>query len=73
MVAPATQPLIDPLSDREMEILRYLNSYMSSTEIAQELSVSPHTVRFHTKNIYSKLGVHRRAEAIEKAKALALL
>jgi LuxR family maltose regulon positive regulatory protein len=67
------QPLLDPLSDRELEILRLLTTHLTGTEIASELSISANTVRFHTKNIYSKLGVHSRAEAVERAWALALL
>ncbi len=72
-VFPSKQPLIDPLSDRELEILRLLTTHLTGTEIATELSISANTVRFHTKNIYSKLGVHSRAEAVERAWALALL
>jgi LuxR family maltose regulon positive regulatory protein len=51
------------LTEREREILKYLNAGMSRNEIAQLLSVSQNTVKSHLKNIYSKLGVHTRAEA----------
>jgi LuxR family maltose regulon positive regulatory protein len=64
--------LIEPLSQREREVLRLLNSYLSSTEIAAELYISTYTVRSHIKNIYSKLNVHNRREAIERAKELDL-
>lgn len=51
------------LSEREREILRLLNTGMSRYEISERLSVSENTVKTHLKNIYSKLGVHTRAEA----------
>ncbi len=69
----SAQSLVEPLSSRELEILRLLTTHMTSTEIANELHISANTVRFHTKNIYSKLGVHSRNEAVEQARALALL
>lgn len=53
------------LSEREREILRYLNNGMSRYEIAERLSLSENTVKTHLKNIYSKLGVHTRAEAFQ--------
>jgi LuxR family maltose regulon positive regulatory protein len=70
---PRTQPLIEPLSERELEVLRLLTTHLSSTEIAEELFISVNTVRFHIKNIYSKLNVHRRADAVRRAKELELL
>lgn len=63
----------DPLSERETEVLRLLNTYLSSTEIAQELNISVNTVRFHIKNIYSKLQVNRRADAVHQAKLIGIL
>jgi LuxR family maltose regulon positive regulatory protein len=63
----------EPLSDREIEVLRFLATPLTSTEIAQELYLSPNTVRFHIKNIYSKLGVHQRAEAVERARDFGLI
>jgi len=63
----------EPLSDRELEILRFLNTQLSSTEIARELSISANTVRFHIKNIYGKLSVNRRADAVQQAKELGIL
>jgi LuxR family maltose regulon positive regulatory protein len=65
--------LIEPLSDRELQILRLLDTYLTSTEIAEQLYISVNTVRFHTKNIYTKLSVHSRGDAVERAKELALL
>jgi ATP/maltotriose-dependent transcriptional regulator MalT len=65
--------LIEPLSERELQVLRLLNSSLTSTEIGQELYVSQNTVRTHLRNIYSKLGVHGRLEAIQKAKESGLI
>jgi LuxR family transcriptional regulator, maltose regulon positive regulatory protein len=67
------QPLIEPLSGSELRVLRYLPTHLSAPEIAAELSVSPATVRTHLRNLYLKLGVHSRAEAVERARALLLL
>ena len=63
----------EPLSQREREVLRFLSGTLSADEIADELFVSVHTVRSHLKSIYSKLDVHSRLEAVEKAKELKLL
>jgi len=65
--------LIEPLSDREMDVLRLLDSSLSTAEIAEALFVSVHTVRSHLKNIYSKLDVHSRYEAVARAKGISLL
>jgi LuxR family maltose regulon positive regulatory protein len=54
-------------------VLRYLPSNLSAPEIGNELILSPHTVKTHMRNIYAKLGVHRRAEAVERARELGLL
>ena len=68
-----SQPLIEPLTERELQVLRMLNTTLSGPEIAEELVISPSTYRSHTKNIYSKLGVHSRAEAIARAQDLNLM
>jgi len=65
--------MMEPLSDRELEVLRFLNTQLSSTEIARELAISSNTVRFHIKNIYGKLSVNRRADAVKQAKELGVL
>ncbi|MCX6036059.1 MAG: LuxR C-terminal-related transcriptional regulator [Chloroflexi bacterium] len=72
-MAPVSETLIEPLSERELEVLQHLNSYLSTPEIADELIVSANTVRTHIKNIYGKLGVHGRSGAVRRAKELALL
>ena len=64
---------MEPLSDTELRVLRYLPTNLTSLEIARELSVSPNTVRAHVKSLYAKLGAHRRAEAVTRARDLGLL
>lgn len=64
--------LLDPLSDREVEVLRLLVTNLTTTEIAEELYVSVSTIRSHIKNIYSKLNAHSRHEAVTKAIELKL-
>ncbi len=63
---------IEPLSERELEVLKLLRSDLSGPEIAQQLIVSLNTLRTHTKNIYYKLGVNNRRAAIRRAEELDL-
>ena len=72
-VALTRVELLEPLSPREQAVLRYLPTMMSNTEIAGELFVSGNTVKTHLKSIYRKLGVTRRRDAVERARALELL
>jgi LuxR family maltose regulon positive regulatory protein len=65
--------LTEPLSESEIRVLRYLPTHLSAPEIASELYVSTSTVKTHLRNLYAKLGAHRRAEAVECARALGLL
>ncbi len=67
------QRLVDPLSARERDVLRLLASDLDGPAIARELVVSLNTVRTHTKNIYAKLGVNSRREAVTRARELDLL
>jgi len=67
------QPLIEPLSERELEVLRLLESELAGPDIARQLTVSLPTVRTHTSNIYSKLGVSNRRAAVRRAGELGLL
>lgn len=67
------RPLVDPLSERELEVLRLLQGDLDGPDIARELFVSLNTVRTHTKNIYAKLGVNSRRAAVRRAAELALL
>ena len=65
--------LLEPLSEREMQVLRLLNSRLSVPEIAEEIHLSPTTVRTHVQHIYQKLDVHGRIEALQRAEELGLL
>ncbi len=69
----AAQGLIEPLSERELEVLRLLGSDLDGPGIARELVVSLNTVRTHTKNVYAKLGVNSRRAAVTRAAELGLL
>ncbi len=69
---PTRHPLVDPLTDRERDVLRLLRTDLSGPEIAAELVVSLNTVRTHTKNIFSKLGVTNRRAAVRRAEELGL-
>jgi len=69
----ATSQLVDPLTEREQTVLRYLASTLSTIEIAAELYVSPNTVKTHTKSIYRKLETIRRRDAVNRARQLGLL
>ncbi len=64
---------VEPLSERELEILRLFKTELSGPEIACELMISLSTVRTHTKNIYGKLGAHNRRQAVARAENLGLL
>lgn len=70
---PVNQPLVEPLSDRELDVLQRLGGEMSGPEIAETLMISLNTLRTHTKNIYSKLGVNSRRAAVSQAQELGLL
>jgi LuxR family maltose regulon positive regulatory protein len=70
---PAATTLIEPLSERELEVLRLLKTELSGPEIARELTIALPTLRFHTRNIYGKLGVHNRIQAVTRAETLGLL
>ncbi len=70
---PLAAVLIDPLSEREREILRLIAAGLSTHEIADELVIVVGTVRNHIKHIYSKLDAHSRLQAVEHARTLNLL
>ena len=71
--SPVRQALIDPLSERELDVLRLLGTDLDGPDIARELTVSLNTVRTHTKNIYAKLAVTSRRAAVRRAQELDLL
>jgi LuxR family maltose regulon positive regulatory protein len=70
---PDRQNLVEPLSERELDVLRLLATDLTGPEIAHELMVSLNTMRTHTKNIYTKLGVNNRRAAVRRAEELDLL
>jgi LuxR family maltose regulon positive regulatory protein len=67
------EPLQEPLSESELRVLRYLPTNLRSPEIASELFVSLNTIRTHLRNVYAKLGVHSRTDAVKRARELGLL
>ena len=67
------EALVEPLSGRELEILALIAAGNKNQEIADQLFISLNTVRYHTKNLYGKLGVNRRTQAVAKAQELALI
>ena len=67
------RPPVEPLSGSELRVLRYLPTNLTTPEIAAELYVSHNTVKTHVRNLYIKLGTHRRAEAVRTARDLGLL
>lgn len=56
-----------PISEREKEVLYLYSKGLTYSQIANEIAISPSTVRKHTENIYKKLGVHNKMEAVQKA------
>lgn len=70
---PPARPLIDPLTERELTILGYLESHLTFPEIADELYISRHTVKTHVARIYRKLAVTGRSAAVTTARRLELI
>jgi len=71
--ARVDQGLVDPLSPRELDVLRLLGTHLDGPDIARQLFVSLNTVRTHTKNIYAKLGVNNRRSAVRRGEELDLM
>jgi LuxR family transcriptional regulator, maltose regulon positive regulatory protein len=71
--SPTGEGLIEPLSEREVEVLALLAEGLTYGEAAERLVVSLNTVRYHVKSVYGKLGVEKRVQAIETARRLGLL
>jgi DNA-binding CsgD family transcriptional regulator len=69
----AEKPLIEPLASRELEILSYLAENRSNREIADALVLSLNTVKWYARQIYGKLGVANRRQAVARARVLGLL
>jgi len=72
-VEPAGHEPPEPLSERELAVLRFLPTNLSAGEIGSELLLSVHTVKTHMRKLYAKLDVHTRAEAVQRGRALGLL
>jgi LuxR family maltose regulon positive regulatory protein len=76
-VPPKTQvpksELVEPLSEREIEVLQLIAEGLTNQEVASHLYLAPSTIKVHTRNIYSKLGAHHRADAVAKARAFGIL
>jgi len=71
--APTTPDMVEPLSNRELEVLRLIDAGLSNQQIAEQLSVAASTVKTHINNIYGKLGVETRVQALNRARELGLL
>ena len=71
--SPASSSLIEPLSQRELEVLRLFKTELSGPEIARELVIGLSTVRTHTKSIFSKLNVNNRRAAVKRATEIGLI
>ena len=65
--------MVEPLSEREHEVLELIAEGLSNREVAQRLFISPRTVKRHTSNIYGKLGVHSRTQAVARARLVGIL
>ena len=71
--SPSPQPLIEPLSERELEVLQLIAEGLSNQEIASRLYLSLNTIKVHTRNIYGKLGTNNRTKAAAIARELEIL
>jgi LuxR family transcriptional regulator, maltose regulon positive regulatory protein len=69
----AASPAVEPLSEREREVLRHVSRMLTSPEVASEMHISTHTVKTHIQNICRKLAVTRRGEAVRRARQLGLI
>ncbi len=73
MAPPAAAPLGVPIRERELDVLRCLAAGMSQPEVAAHLYLSPNTVKTHARNLYGKLGVQSRSQALRRARELRLI
>jgi LuxR family maltose regulon positive regulatory protein len=64
---------VEPLSERELDVLRLISEGSSNQQIADTLIVTVHTVKKHASNIYGKLGVRNRTQAVARARELGIL
>ena len=66
-------PRVEPLTEREREVLHHYSGLLSVAEVASELCISVNTVKMHLKSIYAKLAADRRGEAVRRARRLELI
>ncbi len=72
MQAPESE-LVEPLSEREIKVLQFIAEGLTNQEIVSRLYLSLNTIKVHTRNIYGKLGVNNRTQAVARARALGIL
>jgi LuxR family maltose regulon positive regulatory protein len=72
-VPPEVQPLVEPLTERELEVLCLIAAGLSNQEIAQELVIAVSTVKSHINHVYGKMGVKSRTQAVARAQSLGML
>ena len=65
--------MVEPLTEREQEVLRYLSQMLSTAEVASEMYISTNTVKSHLKSAFRKLGAAHRGEAVRRARQLQLI
>ena len=65
--------MVEPLTEREREVLRHVSGMLSTAEIASEMDISIHTIKTHLKNINRKLATTRRGHAVRRARQLELI
>jgi LuxR family maltose regulon positive regulatory protein len=73
LVASSAGPVVEPLTDKETEVLRYMAALLSTEEIARTMFVSVNTIKTHIRGVLRKLGATRRNEAIRRARELGLI
>jgi LuxR family maltose regulon positive regulatory protein len=73
LISPGMESLIEPLTERELEVLRLIVAGLSNPEIAEELFIAVSTVKSHVNHIYGKLDVKNRTQAVVKTQELGLL
>ena len=65
--------MVDPLSEREREVLRHVSGMLSTAEVASQMYISANTVKTHLRNVYRKLAASHRGEAVRRARQLGLI